>query len=358
MSPPEPASIQGESNKLPPENARTMTKSDSSSGPLAVANILISIWSKISQRESPSESKTAHVRLITIAASHYCEKVRWVLDVLERDETSPYYYTEDAHPPGFHSWEPLEASKGAASITPMVIFNDESNGNIESNTGPTALWESSKIVETFLPTLYPSEIADEVRDMEADLGRRLGPAVRCVAYYYLFQDLEKYEKAAMDIAADPRKMSNIESTLWGKFLPKGLANGICKSLKINEDTKRASVQEIRAVIKEISEKLGTQEYLMDQEGGRTSFGFTAADLSLASLAYPLVRPPEMEYWLANSEEVPPELNALTEEIRASRAGQHVLKMYKEHRPVDEQHGVVVMKYSNRNRSFFQWMFGY
>ncbi|KAL3927705.1 MAG: hypothetical protein SGARI_005250, partial [Bacillariaceae sp.] len=198
---------------LPPENAKTMTTRQSSSGPLAVAKLAIGIWSNSDrQRPPPSDKKTQHIRLITIPVSNYCEKVRWSLDMLEADETSPYYYTEDAHPPGLHSYEPLKVSKEQASITPMVAYKEASSSDAAQDT---VLWESSKILETFMPSLYPKEIEDEVKEKEADIGRRLGPALRCSAYYYMLGDLEKYQQLAESMAADPRKVSNIESTLWG-----------------------------------------------------------------------------------------------------------------------------------------------
>jgi glutathione S-transferase len=338
---------------LPPENAKTMTMKQSSSGPLAVAKACIGIWSTVRQCEPPSPAKTDHIRLITIAGSHFCEKVRWVLDLLEQDDASPYYYTEDGHPPGLHSYEPLKASKEQASITPMVVLPknfDSSEDNV--------LWESSKIMAKLMPhQLYPLEIADQVRSIEASLGKRLGPALRCHAYYHLLGDLEKYQGAAEAIVADPRKMSTIEATLWSKFLPNGLAKGIRTALGMNEAISKASVKEMRAVFGELSIKLQENggKYLMDDTKDK-SYGFTAADLTLAALSYPYLRPPEMEFWLCDEQILPPEIKALGDELRATTAGQHVLRVYKQHRPTN-QDGKAVMKYANQNRTFWQWLFG-
>jgi glutathione S-transferase len=331
-----------------------MTTTQSSSGPLAIAKMAIGIWSTSErQRPPPTDKKTKHIRLITIAASHYCEKVRWVLDMLEADDLNPYYYTEDAHPPGLHSYEPLQVSKEQASITPMVAYNDNANA-----TEDTVLWESSKIVNTFMPSLYPEEIADQIKEMEAEIGRRLGPAVRCTAYYSLFTDLKKYQATAESMAADPRKMSNIEATLWGKFLPKGLAKGMWKAMNINEETNEACTKDMHALFDQMSKRLSNNggKYLMDLPGGKTSYGFTAADLTLAALAYPLLRPPQMQFWLADTDRLPPELNKISEELRATTAGQHVLRIYEKHRPTGKD-GIAEMKGADRNRTFWQWLFG-
>ncbi|KAL3938710.1 MAG: hypothetical protein SGARI_001636 [Bacillariaceae sp.] len=277
-------------SSLPPENAKTMSTKQSSSGPLAVAKVAVGIWSNSNrQRPPPSPAKTQHIRLITIAVSRYCEKARWVLDMLEADEKSPYYFSEDSHPPGLHSYEPLKVSKEQASMTPMIAYKDV-DATKTSNEDETVMWESSKILKTFKPSLYPSEIASETEAMEDELGRRLGPSLRCIAYYHLLGDLEKYQKVAEAAAADPRKMSKIEATLWGKFLPKGLAQGIWKALKINDDTNISSEKDIRALFQEMSTRLDKNggKYLMDPPGGKKSYGFTAADLTLASLAYPFL----------------------------------------------------------------------
>jgi glutathione S-transferase len=336
---------------LPPENAETMSMKQSSTGPLAVAKACIGIWSTVRQCPPPSEHKTAHIRLITISVSHYCEKVRWVLDMLEQDDSTPYYYTEDAHPPGLHSYEPLRASKEQASITPMVIICENASQD------QTILWESSNIVSKLMPSLYPPSIADQVRKAETDLGTRFGPALRCHAYFHLLGDLDKYQKYVEAIAADPRKMSTIEATLWGKFLPKGLAKGIWKALNINEKTVLASVNEMRAVFQELSTQLEKNggKYLMDTQD--KSYGFTAADLTLAALSYPYIRPPEMEFWLGDENDLPSEVKALGDELRATKAGQHALKIYKEHRPT-KLDGVAMMKYADGNRTFWQWLFGH
>jgi hypothetical protein len=235
----------------------------------------------------------------------------------------------------------------------MVVF-EKKNG--ESGMDKQVLWESSEILQTFLPSLYPSEIATQVKEMESDIGKRLGPSIRCIAYYSLLSDLKKYQNAIVAIAADPMKMSSIESTLWGKFLPHGLADGISKALNLNQTTNDASYREIRDIFRELSDKLDNEDvaFLMDKKN--ISYGFTAADLTLAALAYPIIRPPEMESWLASMDDLPPEINNLTIELRETRAGQHVLKIYKEYRPINEA-GLAVMKHVDRNRSFYDWLFG-
>jgi glutathione S-transferase len=335
------------SSSLPPENSKPSSSKQMSSGPLAVAKSLIGIFSTVRQRDPPSQDKTTHIRLITIAVSHYCEKVRWALDHVEARDESPYYYTEDGHPPGFHAYETLKATKEEASITPMIVVEEHGKREV--------LYDSVQILKRLMPELYPQEIQAQVEEMEADLGKRVGAAVRCFAYYnFLTQqvDNKKYHDTFVSFVADERKVARIEHVIFDRFLDKGLGKGILEALQINADTAVASLQAIRSVFSELSRKLEESggEYILDSSTNNKSYGFTAADLTLAALAYPLLRPPEMHFWLADMEDIPDEINSLTKELVATKAGQHVLKMYKEHRIATKDSGDgVLMKQANRNK---------
>ena len=79
-----------------------------------------------------------------------------------------------------------------------------------------------------------------------------------------------------------------------------------------------------------------------------SYGFTAADLSFAALASPLIRPPELANFAVPDKELPPRLLEFADEMRATVAGQHVLKIYAKHRLTDGE-SVVTVKGVNRDR---------
>ena len=328
------------SSNLPVENAKKATMKRMSSGPLAVAKFLIETFSTVRQRQPPSKDKTCHVRLITIGVSHFCEKARFVLDLAEADENSPYYYTEDAHPPGFQAYETLKASNHEASMTPMAVY--------EENGESKLIYESARILKHFMPELYPKEIQSQVEEVEADLGKRFGAPLRCFAYYYLLSDAKKNHKTLLKMCADPAKVATIESTVFDKFLEKGLAAGIKRSLGVDQASFEASVKELRELFAEWSGRLEDSggEYLLDTK--QKTYGFTAADLTFAALAYPLLRPAELAAWLVEMEELPPEINAMTRELRATKAGQHALKIYAKHRLRDGSK-FVSMKYMDRTK---------
>ena len=323
---------------LPQENLRPTPPALYNTPPLSICKALIEGFSTNNRRRHPSWAnkdhiqdaggkplEPVHVRLITIGASHYCEKARWALDLVEADSSSPYYYTEDAHPPLFQGIATLKASGDEVSMTPMVVFKKPGNDD------ETLIYDSGKIVKHFCPQLYPSLIEGEIKDLEGYIGSHLGATARCFFYHHILHS-QYYDELANVMT---RNSSSIEKFLWGKLLDKGLAKGIRKLMKINDTSAALSLETIRKVFQEMSEKLKIdedqkKEYLMDTKDHK--YGFTAADLAFAALAAPLIAPPELESFVKIDESMLPKpLLNLKYELRKTLAGQHVLEMYRKHR---------------------------
>jgi hypothetical protein len=125
-----------------------------------------------------------------------------------------------------------------------------------------------------------------------------------------------------------------------------------ENMNITKELNDASEVAVRQVFVEWSQHLEETggEYLLDTKD--KSFGFTAADLTLAALAYPLLHPPELCDWCVSDERLlPAALTELKKELLPTKAGQHVLKIYKQHRiPAGDK--VVSMKYADRSKSFW------
>jgi glutathione S-transferase len=290
------------------------------------------LFSKVEQRAAPSSTKTKHIRLITIRVSHFCEKARWVLDMLDDDDESPYYYTEDCHPPGFHSFESVGASNDNGSATPMIVMLCN-NGDGDDEV----LYKSNIIIERLFPELYPKGRKDEIKTIEQDLGDRLGATVRCYAYDNL---LCKEHYGALVTMATP-DCSKVEHILFENMLPNGLAMGIRRSVGVNAESAALSKRVIVEFFDELSAKLEKADYLVGNQ-------FTAADLSFAALACPLIRPPEMSNFQCSNDALPEDVLQLSQQLRNTKAGQHVLNMYAKHRFIGKRSKVVV-KTANRNR---------
>lgn len=295
-------------------------------GPLAVIKVIYNLFSTVDKREPPSANKTIHLRLITIRMSHFCEKARWALDLLDEDETSPYWYTEDAHPSGLHAMETVKASRDQGSATPMVVMGDD------------VLMKSSRILQKFHPWLYPNE---KVKAMEDDMGHRLGATVRVYAYQSLLQDECWEGLKSMSI----QDCSKVEALLFPKMKDE-IAKAVRRSMNINEETAALSKAMITEIFQEYSKILEKQEYLVGNE-------FTAADLTFAALSGSLLRTPEMSNFQCADDQLPESVWQFIQELRETKAGQHVMKMYAKHRFRTPGIRKVIVKKDNRDR--FPWL---
>jgi glutathione S-transferase len=311
---------------------RPMTMRHLRRPPLSVVMGVYDMFNKIGRREPPDRHKTKHLRLITIRVSHYNEKARWALDLLEEDETSTVYYTEDTHPSGFQAFESVRASKGHASATPMVVEDDE-------------VWsKSDAILRHFCPQLYPASHKVEIEQLEDDWGDRLGPAVRTYAYGVM---LEKEQWPSLVQMNTGPECSRIENILF-PYMRNMVGPALRKSLRVNTDSVVLAQETIRDVFQKASHRLQQQNsgYLVGES-------FTAADLIFAALSSPLIRPPQLEIFQAPLDGLPTNIQSFIQEMQATPAGQHALKMYRNHRYPNAVGRAVRIKCAGRNR--IPWM---
>ena len=261
---------------------------------------------------------------------------RWALDLLEADENSPIYYTEDAHPPVLASFATVVASQDRGSITPAVLLDPDGE----------YIAKSDVLLRKFCPFLYPKEIEQEVKDLEEDLGERLGPTIRVYCYHYMLQP----ENQATLIEICAGGTTKVEQFLFAKMMSKGIEKGIRTAMGINEESVALSKKVIRQVFAEMSDRLEKNggNFLLDKKN--KSYGFTAADLTFAALASPLLRPKELANFSCSDEKLPSIIVEFADELKETTAGKHVVKMYAEHRlPDDEGPNVVTLKSVNRDR---------
>jgi len=345
--------INESASSIPPENIRQMTTSAIRKGPLSSAKFIVdSLQSTTAQRSPPNDKKTTHIRLISIPLSHYCEKVRWGLDLIESNPTNPFYYTEDGHPPVLASFHTVPASRGEASMTPMVTFRHSTDKNATQ-----CLFDSTKILKHFCSFLYRREepsLSQQIETLEDFLDQNLGAPVRCLVYHANFS-IPKYHPSI--IKAVTLHTSIIETILFQKLFPKPLMYGMKKAMNIDDDTAKASADAVTSIFHDISQRLdkdGGQEYILG-----TQAGFTAVDLTFASLTAPLLLPKELAAFY--SEEGPPSLSKLREDLLQTSAGRHAIRTYHNHRfgvgvqprpNVDMPPRIVIPKSLGRNRPFY------
>jgi glutathione S-transferase len=253
------------------------------------------------------------MRLITIPLSHYCERARWALD---RSGTP---YVEDQHLQMFHIRQVRRA--GGRHTVPLLVTPE----------GP--LTDSAEIVayaDRRSPPerrLYPDDAAarQQVEDLERQHASEFGVATRRWAYHRLLPHrrlLGKYngggaplhERVALRIAFPFAKRE------------------VSRYLKIDDETAAKGREVALQVFDSVAERLADgRPYL-------TGDAFTAADLTFAALAAPMLFPPEYaarqrRIALPAIDELPAALAEEVAELRAHPAAAFVLRVYERERAV-------------------------
>lgn len=242
--------------------------------------------------------------LVTIRFSHFCEKARWGLT------RAGVVYAEDYHSPLFHMGAVRRA--GGKRTTPVLVL-------------PARVLSDStdilKYCDSVGGALYPTEPAlrKEVEDWEDLFDETLGPAVRRLLYFQLFQVPSHFVTDLFRSAAPANEQKWIgASTPLVRFLMK-------KGLKINA----AAAERSRVKIEELLARV--EPLLADGRRFLTGDRFTAADLTFASLFGPLVGPPEYGAPLPGFHQLPAPFAALRDASIARPAGQYTLRMFREFR---------------------------
>ena len=168
--------------------------------------------------------------------------------------------------------------------------------------------------------LYPDEpnARREVLELEDLFDRKLGPQTRRWAYAWLLDEdgvIKPMFKKAM--TPGERRLSSILIPLTRV--------GLRKNMKLSPAVRESAFEKIRALYADVDEKWSAdKKYLCGDK-------FSAADLTLASLSVPVLLPEENPWPPPADIEMPPRMKAQHEELRATRVGQHALKMYREER---------------------------
>jgi glutathione S-transferase len=243
---------------------------------------------------------------VTIGLSHFCEKARWALD------RAGVGYVERSHPPILHYLDTLPRLRQRR--TPILI------------TPHGTLRDSTAIVrhaDTFLAQpdrLYPTDAAQaaEVDRLVQLFDQKLGPATRRLAYFYLLDDRSAFARTAL------AKSGMVERAAFRVALP-AIVQILRRGLKIDPAGARRSEERIENVFDEVDARLAHGEsYLV---GSR----FSAADLTFAALAAPILIPLQYAWPLPALAETPPAFQAIAERYRSRPAGALALRVYEKER---------------------------
>jgi glutathione S-transferase len=243
-------------------------------------------------------------RLITIPVSHYCEKIRWALERLE------ITFIEEPHMPPFHQF----ATKGG-SVPVLTIGN-------------RLLTDSSDILD-YLDELAPAELKlypidrdrrTEVEKLVNSFDNILAPAVRQWAYSYIMA------------------RADLLHPLWCQGVPwyeRMLFPILFPSLRSKVvEMYDLGAQSTISAHKSICEIFETVDLLLaDGRAYLTGDRFSAADLTFAAFAAPILLPPEYGIKLPLLEQMPSAMMASISAFQQTTAGKFGLRLYQEHRTV-------------------------
>jgi glutathione S-transferase len=242
-----------------------------------------------------------------LPVSHYSEKVRWALahkDVKHR-RRSPL--------PGSHMVVALTLTRGKENTFPILQLDGRTIGD---STAIVAALEQ-RFPD---PPLYPADPEQRRRALELEefFDEELGPYARFLPFHELVNEPEIFAEVAADAVPGP----------LGKVKPAvGLYARTYTSLRFgvrNRDAAQTAREKILAAMDRLDAELAASEsgYL-----GGESFG--VADLTAASLFYPVVMPAEGP--LSAGLPVPPAFESFRDGIRDRPGFAWVEEMFRRHR---------------------------
>ncbi|MBW4488586.1 MAG: glutathione S-transferase [Trichocoleus desertorum ATA4-8-CV12] len=254
--------------------------------------------------QPPIESPA--LRLITIPVSHYCEKARWALDRLQVD------YVEERHAPLFSrlaTWQ-----LGAGAKVPVLVTQTEVVAD------STQILQYVDQVFALEHKLYPSDpdLRREVEELEELFDARLGVALRCWVYFHLLP------RSDLTLPVWCEGTPTLERRLTPVLFPL-TRQLIAKALNVTAESEATAFSETKHIFEMVSQRLSDgRRYLV----GNT---FTAADLTFAALAAPVLMPKEYGVTLPEFEELPPGMAVRVAELQAMPATAYALRLFQEER---------------------------
>jgi glutathione S-transferase len=238
--------------------------------------------------------------LITMPHSHYSEKARWALDWLSLP------YREEPHVPLLHR---VATTRNGGQSVPVLVH------------GNRRFVDSTDIVvhaDAFCggDLLYPRDatMRREVETLEERFDLELGPHTRRWAYAQLLSESRLLRQAMS------RGVPWFEARLLSVLMPL-VRNQIRARLRITSESAGRSLDRVRAIFREVDERLA--------DGRRFLVGerFTAADLTFAALAAPVLFPAGCRAAYLALDEAPAAMREEVLRLRDTDAGRFALRLF-------------------------------
>ena len=230
-----------------------------------------------------------------LSFSHYNEKARWALD---------YKGIPHVRRAALAAMHVIRAKRlyGGQTFPALSIDGKVIGGSDRIVAALEERWPD--------PPLYP---ANEVQrrlalELEQFFGKELGPHIRRWLFFHALPTGDMPSTLSQGFSLPAR-------AAYGLMFPVTKA-AMRKALRIDETGAELGWRKTLAAFDRVEDELGPSGYLVGDH-------FSVADLTAASLFYPLVRPPGMQY------EVPDSWPAAIEEARDSVAGRPAFKWVEE-----------------------------
>lgn len=276
--------------------------------------------------------------LLSIAFSHYVEKARWAF---------AYYrvpYAQHLLLPALHIFtvKPIVDSnvcthekrdtRASPWSTPCLVVYDASGSKLQESfhdSHDILMYLSENFSTPDHVNLYTScglAKADEIKALERRYDEGLGAAA--IDFFYLDAVVFNKWRSMLPFAlmGFKNKVGSLQSLIWFVFSPL-IGKMILSAMSITASKYQKAMHTCREEFRHASELLGKSEYLA---GSRLS----AADITFAALSYPFLRITHQEgfqQYPLSSLGTSSIGKAFQQELRATKAGQHVLRLYKEER---------------------------
>lgn len=236
--------------------------------------------------------------------SHYNEKVRWALDY----KRIPH--TRRSLMPGVH--QVVLKRKAGTVLSPVLELDG------------TTVADSTAILQAIeerwpQPPLMPENALQRRRALRLEdyFDEELGPHIRRAVY----QELLPYPDVVVPLFTDGASPTTRRLLRTGFPV---LRIGMRRFMNIYEEPARLSREKCIEALDTLERELGDKDYLVGDS-------FSVADLTAASLFYPIALPPEFPYTSPKWEDLPEGAREFLGELRDRPGARWVGEMYRRHR---------------------------